>query len=233
MDKNVIKELMMKAIEEPRPKEVVPYCSPIWNQPFFYQIDKAKALTISYAPTDRGARLNYPYKYRRFIEDNNYMTTEEIYDLLYSFEKESKWRNIFDKIFTSIGIWNYEIAHMDMSSFAYTKDIYRKQFMDNGVDRSYRYPLQAVDLLSDQLQYILIDGKDNRKILDRYFIKDYDLINSTSLVVNRSGKKADLLVYRHKSKKIKLIYFGTFLYGLACVSKECVEGIIDFIKSCR
>ena len=41
MDKNVIKELMMKAIEEPRPKEVVPYCSPIWNQPFFYQIDKA------------------------------------------------------------------------------------------------------------------------------------------------------------------------------------------------
>lgn len=49
---NELHKLMIKAIEEKRDEKIVAACLDIWNQPFFYKIDKAKALTISYAPTD-------------------------------------------------------------------------------------------------------------------------------------------------------------------------------------
>ncbi|MDE5602082.1 MAG: hypothetical protein K2J16_06255, partial [Clostridia bacterium] len=61
-----IKELMMQAIEYPRPAQIEQFCLPIWNQPFFYKIDKAQALTISYNPTDNGAKTNYPEQVKRY-----------------------------------------------------------------------------------------------------------------------------------------------------------------------
>lgn len=228
MDKNIIKEIMLKAIAEPRPNAIVPFCRPVWNQPFFFQLDCAKAITISYAPTDKGARTNYADIYNRYRENKESLSAEDIYNILYDFKKERYWRNKYDRIFASLGIACKEIAHMDMSSFPYDKDIYRKQFI--AIDNTYRYTLQTISLLSDQLQYILVDGKDNKKIIDDYFAKDYVWVKQTKLVVNNSNRKSDLIVYRHKTKNIKLIYFGTFLYGATCVSDRCIDELIRFVN---
>ncbi len=117
-----------------------------------------------------------------------------------------------------------------MSCFAYDKDKDRQAYVANGIDSSYKFPLAVLSILSDNLEYILIDGKDNAKMIDEYFIKDYRLIAETKIVVNSSNRLSDLKVYQHISKKTKLIYFGTFLYGATCVSEKCIDEIISFLE---
>ncbi len=229
--KNELYDLMIKAIKEERHPLIKADCREIWNQPFFYRIDKAKVITLSYAPTDKGAQKNYTSIYEKYKKDKNSLTAEEIYEILYNFQKEVYWRKWYDKIFTSLGIKEIEIAHLDMSSFPYDKDAYRKKH--SSLDKSYVYTLQAVDLLLNQLEYILIDGKDNKEMFNTYFSKDYYLIKKEMLRVNNSGRLSELSIYNHKEKDVKLIYFGTFLYGATCVSEKCVNEIVEHIKSIK
>lgn len=112
-----LKELMVKAIKEERPIEIRHLCREVWNQPFFFKIDKAKVITISYAPTDKGAATNYLSIYDKYKKDKSTLSPEQIYDLLNNFKKEIYWRKKYDRIFTSLGILEDEIAHIDMSCF--------------------------------------------------------------------------------------------------------------------
>lgn len=224
-----IKKLMINAIKEERPDAIKKVCREVWNQPFFFKIDKAKCLTLSYAPTDKGAATNYFNIYEKYKQNNDFLTAEQIYDLLYNFKKEVYWRSKFDRIFSQLGIDEKEIAHLDMSSFPYDKDIYRVQY--SYLDKTYKYPIAVIDLLNDQLEYILIDGKDNKEVINKFFVDDYTLYRSTKLEVNRSGRMSELSIYKHRERKTVLIYFGTFLYGATCVSLKCVDEIAAFIRS--
>lgn len=222
-----IKDLMIQAIEEQRPNEILPYLLPIWNQPFFYKIDKAKALTISYNPTDKGARLNYPNLLKRYNSGEN-LTSEEIFNTLYTFEKENYWRKNYDLIFGTLGIdTNNEISHMDVSFFPY-------KTLQNCLEYSYidstkKYLLKTIDLLGEQLKYIFVDGAKNKGILN-FLISDFNLYKKLKARKNKSPKKFDLLIYKHKSRNLFLIYYGCFLYGSTCPSKECVKNIARLIK---
>lgn len=219
-------KLMINAIEEKRDEKIEDVCLDIWNQPFFYKIDKSKALTISYAPTDKGARTNYPHLLKRYRE--NPLSSEEIFNLLYDFMPEPHWRRNYNIIFKELGIKGDMIAHMDMSSFPFLDDRYRQIY--RGLDSSYKYPLEAVALLSDQIEYILIDGKDNKEIFDKYFSEDYDLYDTVNLPINKSERLYELSIYKHKTKNITLIYYGCFLWGETRPNKEYVLNLAKYIK---
>lgn len=225
--KNEIKELMIKAIKEERPVEIQHVCRKIWNQPFFFKIDKAKCITISYAPTDKGATKNYANIYEKYKHNKNSVTVEQIFHILYHFKKEVYWRKNYDIIFSTLNVKDDEIAHLDMSCFPYDKDKYRIQF--SHLDITYQYPLNAINLIDNQLRYIFIDGKDNKEVITKFFLNDYVFLKSTKLQVNSSGRLSELTLYKHINKEILLIYFGTFLYGATCVSRKCVEEIASFI----
>ncbi len=225
-----IKQIMIEAIETTRPSEIAEKCRPIWNQPFFYKIDKANAITFSYAPTDKGARKNYGDLYNKYQSNNLTLTSNQIYDLLYNFEKENYWRKNYDRILTALNVDLTKIAHVDMSCFAYDKDKYRQFYVDNGIDKTYKYALSILDILGDELKFILVDGKDNEKMIKDYFIDDYNFVSETKISVNKSNRLSPLKVYRHKFRQTVLIYFGTFLYGATCVSEECISQIINFVK---
>lgn len=227
---NELKGLLMDLIRLERPQEIKSYCSPVWNQPFFFKIDKSKAITISYSPSDKGARVNYSHIYEKYKQDNNSLSAEDIFDLLYNFKKETYWRRNFDKIFSALGIGEAEISHLDMSPFPYAKDKYRKDFQSKGVDKNYELTLRVVDILMPQLKYILIDGKDNLEIINKYFLDDFELICQSQIQVNRA-RKTIIKKYRHKTNSVTLIYVGTFLYGATCPSQECIDQIIDFVKN--
>lgn len=222
-----LKELMLEAIRHERPQEIEKVCLEIWNQPFFYQIDKAQALTISYNPTDKGARENYKKtldKYKRG-ELNSQTDAPQIYDILYKFKIESQWRKYYNLILGKLGIKVENIAHMDASIFPY------KTFSDylayKSQDDTSRYLLDAIELLGDRLKYILIDGAKNESILD-YFEPDYTLIHQTQLPINR-GQPHDLRIYQSKYFNTKLIYYKCFLYGQTCPSNEYVEKMAEYI----
>lgn len=225
---NKIKDLMYKAIEHKRPAQIENRCLEIWNQPFFYQIDKAKVLTISYNPTDKGARTNYPHWIVRYKKEGH-IPTEQIYDLLYNFKMENNWRKNYNLIFKSLGFSVEEISHMDVSFFPYkTLDDYKEcEYLDD----TKQYLLSCIDLLKDQLKIIFVDGKKNRDIL-WHLKKDFSLYKSTKLPVNSSGVLYDLLIYKHNERNQYLIYYGCFLYGPTRPSSECVSKISDFIKDC-
>lgn len=200
---------------------------PVWNQPFFYKIDKAKVLTISYNPIDKGARDNYPNLINRYKNCEN-ISSEEIFETLYNFKKESYWRKFYDLIFGTLGFdINDEISHMDTSSFPYEtfQDYLDYSYLDN----SKRYLIQTIDLLGDQLKYIFIDGARNKNILN-LLMSDFYLHKKLKARKNKSPKKFDLLIYKHKNKNQYLIYFGSFLYGNTCPSRDCVENIANLIK---
>ncbi len=224
-----IKNLMFSAIAEERPPEVAEKCLSIWNQPFFYQIDKARALTVSYAPTDKGAKKNYTELYDAYKAGDIEMTPEQIYRLLYNFKEEHYWRKNFNKIFAALGIEKTEIAHIDMSSFPYSKDIYRKECVSKGLDKNHKYALEAINILSEQLKYIMIDGKDNYEIIEKYLLDDYFLVDKKTVQVNKKNK-TQVHFYAHNTKEQYLIYVGTFLYGMTCVSNACIDEIIEFAK---
>lgn len=221
-----LKNLMIKAIEEERHPKILPFCRQIWNQPFFYKLDKAKALTISYSPTDKGARTNYPHLLERYKKGQ--LTIEEIFNTLYNFKEEPHWRRNFNIIFDQLGISSFEISHMDMSSFPYDKDTYRRIFSD--LDNSFKYPLKVIELLSKQLKYILIDGKDNKEILKRFFSKEFTLYKQTKLPINKSGHLYELSIYKHKIENITLIYYGCFLFGQTMPRTECILDIASYLK---
>lgn len=223
---NEIKNLLIEAINYPRPPKIQEVCLPIWNQPFFYKIDKAHALTISYNPTDKGAKTNYPDLLSRYAR-NKFGSAEEIFDLLYNFKKETCWRKYYDLLLGTLGISSEHIAHMDVSFFPY------KTFSDylnnKSKDDSYRFLQKAIELLSDNLQYILIDGARNEGIV-KLFEKDYMLANRAYLPIN-SGKSHELKIYRHKTLPTKLIYYKCFLFGQTCPSEDCVINLAEFIKT--
>lgn len=137
-----IEKLMLDAIEEKRPNKILPLCREVWNQPFFYKIDKAKAITISYNPTDKGAKTNYLRELEEY--KNGTLKSNEILKILYNFKEEPHWRKNYNLIFEKLGVDCFEIAHMDMSCFPYDKDSYRKKCKD--FDHSYKYPLRALEL---------------------------------------------------------------------------------------
>lgn len=219
-----IKKLMMEAIEYPRPKQIENFCSPIWNQPFFYKIDMAQALTISYNPTDKGARTNYPAQVAKY-QAQGHLPTEEIYEILYNFKKENYWRKNYDIIFNTLGVDNQNVAHMDISFFPYSDFQYFLKNVD--VDDTREFLYKAIDLLSDQLKYILVDGAKNKKIL-QYLIGDYNLIKVDSRPIN-GGAPHELRIYRHKTKDITLIYYACFLYGQTCPKKTEVKKLAEYI----
>lgn len=220
-----IKDLMIKAIEEERPEDIDKVCLPIWNQPFFFKIDKAKAITISYSPTDKGARTNYKAELEKYKKDKSSMSSEAIYDLLYNFKKEVYWRKRFDTILEALGVPDENIAHLDMSSFPYANDLFRQWYQN--IDQTYKYVLDAIDILKEQLEFIIIDGKDNYKIVQKYF-SNYSLIAETTIPVNKRNRSSSLKIYRNQNTV--LIYFGTFLYGQTCVSNDCINKIICYVK---
>ncbi|MDE7158700.1 MAG: hypothetical protein K2N74_03910, partial [Clostridiales bacterium] len=223
---NKIKNLLLEAIRYPRPEAIQKVCLPIWNQPFFFQIDKARALTISYNPTDKGARTNYPGLLARYLK-NDFGDAEEIFDLLYNFKKEIYWRKHYDLFFETLGIHDDEIAHMDESFFPY--QTFNDYLNNKELDDTHKFLLKTIELLSDNLKYILIDGAKNRDIVN-LFIKDYDLIDCTSLPIN-SGKPHRLFIYKHKTRQTFLIYYECFLYGQTCPSKRGVENLANHVKS--
>ena len=222
-----IKRLMYEAIEEPRPAPIEERCRKIWNQPFFYKIDQAKALTISYNPTDKGARTNYPDLLNKYIREGG-LPTEIIFDTLYNFIPEPHFRKNYNCIFGELGINPAEIAHMDFSSYPYN-DLADFQALKY-LDRSSRYMLECVDLLSDQLQFVLIDGKKNQGIL-QYFINDYNLVHHTKLPINNSQRLYDLLIFKHNERNTILIYYGSFLWGESRPNKNCIVQLAAHIKS--
>jgi hypothetical protein len=223
---NKIHDLMIRAIEEKRPNEIEEFCLPIWNQPFFYKLDKARVLTISYSPTDRGAKTNYP----SLVEEHkvNPLSSEKIFEVLYDFIPEPHFRGNYNKIFSELNVNPSEIAHMDISSFPFNKDGTRQKLRN--IDKSYKYTLEAIDLLSDQLEYILIDGKDNKEIIEKHFSKDYILHNETSMAINKSNRPYKLSIYKHKIKNTTLIYYGCFLWGNTRPNKEYLQKIVEYIK---
>lgn len=224
-----LKKKLLELIKLERPAEIQEYCLPIWNQPFFFNIDKAKAITISYSPTDKGARVNYSDVYEKYKQDNSCLSSEDIFNLLYNFKKEKKWRNNFDKIFSSLGINDNEISHLDMSSFPYKEDKFRKKFQECGLDKNYELTLQVVNLLIKQLDYILIDGKDNFGIINKYFTNDFNFVCKADIQINKT-RTSEIYKYKHKIYNVALIYVKTFLYGATCPSNECINQIIEFIK---
>lgn len=221
-----IKELMLQAIQYPRPDRIQRVCSPVWNQPFFYKIDKARVLTISYNPTDKGARTNYKEEVERY-KKYGYLDSEEIYDILYNFKKENYWRKYYDILFRAIGIHDENIAHMDVSFFPYNN---LKDYMDNKyLDDTRKFLLKTIKLLENQLEYILVDGAKNQNIVS-LLSKDYTIYDRTMLPIN-SGAPHDLLIYKHKSQPIKLIYYGCFLYGQTCPQDYFVNAMGKYIAS--
>ncbi|MCH5159179.1 MAG: hypothetical protein J1F33_08300 [Clostridiales bacterium] len=215
-----IKDLMMQAIRYPRPVEISRACLPVWNQPFFYKIDKAKALTISYNPTDKGAKTNYPEQVAHYIK-HGFLPAEEIYEILYNFKKEYYWRKNYDLLFRALNIPEESIAHADVSIFPYIS--LNTYFRFAAYDDTVKFLLKTIDLLSDNLEYIFIDGAKNRNILS-LLKSDYIFACKDSLPIN-SGKPHDLLIYKHKVRKTKLIYYGCFLYGATCPSEEYVKSL--------
>lgn len=222
-----LKELMLEAIRHERPQEIQKVCLEIWNQPFFYKIDKAQALTISYNPTDKGARENYKELLNRYKhgELSSQIDAPQIYDILYNFKIEPSWRKYYNLILETLGIKVENIAHMDSSIFPY------KTFSDyltyKTKDNTSCYLLDAIELLGDRLKYILIDGEKNESVLD-YFMPDYTLIHQTQLPINK-GKSHDLRIYQSKHSNTKLIYYKCFLYGQTCPSNEYVEKMAEYI----
>lgn len=225
--KEKIKQLMIDAIKYPRPEIIKPLLLPVWNQPFFYKIDQAQALTISYNPTDKGAKTNYPQMIEEY-KKNGTIEADRIYNTLYNFKKEEYWRRNYDIIFSELGIDVDNIAHMDVSFFPYsTLDLCKKY---SRFDDSKKYLLKCIDILKDQLKFIFVDGKRNRDII--YLLcKDYKLYKSTELPVNGSKREYELLIFKHNTFDCYLIYYGCFLYGATTPKKECVLDIARYIKN--
>lgn len=220
-----IKELMMQAIEYPRPQEIKHLMLPIWNQPFFYQIDKARMLTISYNPTDKGAKTNYKKLYREYAE-NGRIDTEVIYETLYGFIEETYWRKNYNLIGEQLDIDKSFISHMDCSFFPYKtfNDYQEYEYLDD----TYNFILQTVEILGEQLKYIFIDGARNRRIV-RKIGKGFKMFYQTKMPINSSGKTYSLEIYKNE-KGCFLVYFGCFLYGTTCPAKEKVIEIAKVIK---
>ena len=227
MDKNnEIYNLMINAIEEKRPAEIESVCLPIWNQPFFYKIDKAKALTISLSPTDTGAKKNYKHALKRFIE--NQLSSSEIYDILYNFKKEKDWRRPYDMILNNLGLNDDEIAHMDFSFFPYKDDKYLRQY--SKIDNTHTYLLETIKLLSNQLRYIFIDGKKNEDFIKKHLVNSFYLINKSEHQVNKGVRKYKLLIYKHKTMNLHLIFYGHFLGRSGRPSNNQIAKISEYIK---
>lgn len=223
---NTIKDLMLQAIDFPRPMQIQSCCLPIWNQPFFYHIDKARVLTISYNPTDKGARLNYPNLLAKY-KCGETISANEIYDLLYNFKKETYWRDNYDLLFKQTGIESEFISHMDMSFFPYRT--FNDYLNYKIIDKSYEFLFKTIEMLGSQLKYILIDGSKNADILP-VFLSDYTIIDYTKIPIN-SGKSHPLQIYKHKTLPTYLIYYGCQIYGQTCPAKEYVIKLGEYIKS--
>ena len=225
--KEKIKQLMLSAIEYPRPEIIKPHLLPVWNQPFFYKIDQAQALTISYNPTDKGAKTNYPHLTEEY-KKNGFIETEKLYNTLYNFKKEEYWRRNYDIIFSELGICSDNIAHMDVSFFPYSTLDLCKAY--SHIDNSQKFLLECIDILKDQLKFILVDGKRNQDIIP-LLCQNYDRHKTTKLPVNGNNKEYELSIYKHKIQNTYLIYYGCFLYGATAPKKECVLNIARYIKN--
>ncbi len=217
--------MLLNAIEYPRPENIQQVCLPIWNQPFFYKIDKAQALTISYNPTDKGARTNYPEQIARY-NINGSFDSKEIFDLLYHFKKENYWRKNYDLLFNTLGISSENIAHMDVSFFPYKS--FNDYLKNKEIDDTYKFLLKTISLLSNNLKYIFIDGARNKNITN-LFIQDYALIDNALLPIN-SGQPHKLYIYKHKTQSTFLIYYACFLYGCTCPNENYVKKLAEYIK---
>lgn len=223
---NELYNLMIKAIEEKRPAEIDSVCLPIWNQPFFYKIDKAKALTISLSPTDTGAKKNYKDALKKFIE--NQLSSSEIYDILYNFKKEDDWRRPYDIILNNLGLNDDEITHMDFSFFPYKDDKYLRQY--SKIDNTHTYLLEVIRLLSNQLQYIFVDGKKNEDFVKKHLVNSFYLINESEHQVNKGVRKFKLLIYKHQTMNLHLIFYGHFLGRSGYPSNYQIAKISEHIK---
>ena len=182
-------------------------------------------MTISYNPTDTGARRNYPDLLEEYNNGKSLSATS-IYEILYDFKKETYWRDNYDLLFEQVGIESDFIAHMDMSFFPYKS--FRDYLNNKSIDDSYKFLLKVIEMLGNQIEYIFVDGAKNFDII-ALLKKDYVLIDSTVLPINK-GKPHKLLIYKHKALQTKLIYYGCFLYGQACPKRVYVEKLGKYIK---
>ena len=227
MNNKQIENLMRSAIEYSRPETIKPFCMNVWNQPFFFKIDKAKVLTVSYNPTDDGANKSYKNYVEQYKKDGK-LDTNTILDILYNFKTEkTKWRNMYNIIFPHLGFNIDEIAHMDVSFFPYKDPKYYQ--INETIDDSNKFLLEAIKLLNDQLKIIFVDGKDNKSIIYKIMQDDeWHLIDKTAIAVNKKNKEYELSIYKRNSTY--LIYYGCFLYGATYPSKEQAIKIADHIK---
>lgn len=118
---------------------------------------------------------------------------------------------------------------MDVSFFPYRTF---KDYLNNKeIDDTYQFLLQTIKILSDNLEYILIDGARNKDIVN-FFMQDYVLVDYTMLPIN-SNKSHRLYIYKHKTQSTFLIYYECFLYGLTCPSEHYVEKLAKYIKQAQ
>ncbi len=227
MENKEIEKLMREAIEYPRPAQLSDLWLPVWNQPFFFKIDKARMLTLSYNPTDKGASTNYPW-YVEEYKKKGYLETDKILDILYNYKKEIYWRKNFDLIGNVLGIKNVEIAHMDVSFFPYNSFSAYKG--NEYLDDTYKFLLKVIEILDDQLNYILVDGARNESIIYKIMKNNYKCIDQCFMPINGGKTKYELSIYKHNDKNLYVVYYGCFLYGTTCPAKEKVEAIAKPIK---
>ena len=220
-----IKKLMLQALQEERQFEIKRRCDNIWNMPFFFQIDKAKVLTISYNASIKGIERLYPHVLHNYQKYG--LSFDEIFDFQYLYF-DKKWRGHYNRLFKHLGITEQEIAHIDFSIYPYRE--LKDYFACRNIDKTNRYSFEAVALLERQLKYILVDGSKNKDIVEKHLAGDYLFEKSKKLHKNSGANLHELLMYRHKTKDIALVYFGAQLYGATAVSNDCIDEIADFIK---
>ena len=228
MDNKEIENLMRLAIEYPRPEAIKPYCSDVWNQPFFFKIDKAKVLTISYNPSDKGTKANYNGYIEQYKKEGN-LDTNTILNILYNYStKDNKWRDMHNILFAHLGFDDDVIAHMDVSSFPYKESKYYQE--NRIIDNSDKFLLQTIELLKDQLKIIFVDGKNNKSFIYKIMQNDdWICVDKTAMAINSGNKKYDLLIFKHNSTY--LIYYGCLLYGRNPPSKDQMGIIANHIKT--
>ena len=158
---------------------------------------------------------------------NKKLSSSEIFDILYSFKIEKDCRQVYEIIFKELGINENEIAHMDASIFPYKNDNFFTEF--RSIDSTYSYLLKTIDILSSQLKFILIDGKNNKQIFDR-LLTDFVILDNSEHQVNSKKKKFELIICKHKKHNLFLIYYAHFLGRSGCPEYKKMDELGKYIN---
>ncbi len=210
-----LKELLLTAIEYPCPPLVFRGSFRVWNQPFLYEIDRARAVVISYNPSGKRALAQDPEGVRRFRALGG-LDREEIFERLYRAPKEGEeWaqcRSLFEGLLSD----GDAVARLNASFFAYRSSDYFRVLSPTDGAREFLY--RILSLLGEELEYIFVNGAENRRILP-VLTEGYALAATATLSLP-AGKTGELSVYRQKSGGRTLVYYGRLLFG----NRKAVDG---------